>query len=492
MLEGGGSGAAAQESPPTPKNWWQTFSFHEGASFEVFVEGDWWHVNSRQWQGSQVRVRYVGGDPNDDFWIGIDDERLRPSQVQVGNQHGQVGNMVKGLFIDKERNVASWYTGEITGYSPATQEFVIEYDDKEQQTYKLPDPELRVFVPLQDVLEALGDAKNASHEALEDYASKHELGRAVLNALLGMVKSVHAECESRAKARSKDVEASLHGPNQRAYNAKTNTEAHALQQYLGLLREKLIGSDLIQSREWSQMSKLIFQPPRPYGPSQPAPAANGLTPAATESADSALKLTLSMPKQDAADGLKVTLKLSAPTSFVTRGALVEVELGAEHGLAATLWELGRVVSVSENGMEVGVSVGDSIVDVSVNKVRPLGGGGGDVPVEFNGARAWVRSYKDGKYQLLVDGDDMSQGTEEGEWVECTCSDVRVDYDLPLGREGEVVQVSPSDHSLALCPRELHPRPHLCRGVARACLSFVRARTHTYPHTHTHTHTHTHR
>ena len=45
MLEGGGGGAAAQEKPPTPKNWWQTFSFHEGASFEVLVEGDWWQVN---------------------------------------------------------------------------------------------------------------------------------------------------------------------------------------------------------------------------------------------------------------------------------------------------------------------------------------------------------------------------------------------------------------------------------------------------------------
>jgi hypothetical protein len=482
-----GGGAEAEGLPRPPKDWWQTFNFHEGASFEVLSEGDWWQVNSRQWQGSQVRVRYVGGDPDDDFWIGIDDKRLRPSQIPVGNHHAQVGNMVKGLFVDKDR-IASWYTGEIIAYSEISEDnkpkewrFTVEFEDHEKQTYKLPDPDVRVFVPLADIQDALSEAKTASQDALEDYAHKRELHRAVLNTLLGMVKTVHSECDSRAKARSKEVEASLHGPNQRAYNPLANKETYALQEYLALLREKLIGSDMIQPREWNQVSKRIFQPPRPFGPSQPAQAANGLAPRAEVSsgargsvAATVPKITLSMPKQDGGEGLKLTLRLNAPTSFVTRGALVEVELGPEHGVAASLWELGRVVSVSENGMEVGVAVNNSIVDVSLNKVRPLGGGGGDLPLEFNGARAWVRSYKDGKYQLLVDGDDMSQGTEEGEWVECTSGDVRVDYELPLGREGEVVQVPSFLHTDTQTPMLS------CRSV---CLFHTRgacvcARTHT--------------
>ena len=53
----------AEEQPLVSKDWWQTFNFQEGASFEVLSEGDWWQVNSRQWQGSQVRVRCgSGGD----------------------------------------------------------------------------------------------------------------------------------------------------------------------------------------------------------------------------------------------------------------------------------------------------------------------------------------------------------------------------------------------------------------------------------------------
>jgi hypothetical protein len=473
-----GGGAEAEGLPRPPKDWWQTFNFHEGASFEVLSEGDWWQVNSRQWQGSQVRVRYVGGDPDDDFWIGIDDKRLRPSQTPVGNQYAQVGNLVKGLFVDTDRS-PHWYTGEIIAYSEISEDnkpkewrFTVEFEDHEKQTYKADLPresDLRVFVQLQDIEDALSEAKTASQDALEDYAHKRELHRAVLNTLLGIVKTVHEECKTRAKARSKEVEVTLHGPNQRAYNPLANRETYALQEYLALLREKLIGSDMIQPREWNQLSKRIFQPPRPYGPSQPAPAANGLSHSVESSggargsvADTAPKITLSMPKQDRGEGLKLTLRLSAPTSFVTRAALVEVELGPEHGLAASLWELGRVVSVSENGMEVGVTVNNSIVDVSLNKIRPLGGGGGDLPVEFNGSRAWVRSYKDGKYQLLVDGDDMSQGTEEGEWVECTSGDVRVDYELPLGREGEVVQVRvipPHRHTDAQTHRHTDSQTH---------------------------------
>ena len=49
-------------------------------------------------------------------------------------------------------------------------------------------------------------------------------------------------------------------------------------------------------------------------------------------------------------------------------------------------------------------------------------------------------YKEGKYQLLVEGDDMSQGSVEGSWIECGSSDIRVDPELPIGRTDEAVQV----------------------------------------------------
>jgi len=73
--------------------------------------------------------------------------------------------------------------------------------------------------------------------------------------------------------------------------------------------------------------------------------------------------------------------------------MVEVQLGSEHGVSEDgVWEIGRIVSVTDNGKSVGVGVEGATIDVAVGRVRPLGGGekGGDVPVEFNGARAWVR------------------------------------------------------------------------------------------------------
>ena len=57
----GAAGAPATEKEPLQPNWWQTFDFSEGASFEVQAEGDWWQVNARRWQGTEVLVRYVGG-----------------------------------------------------------------------------------------------------------------------------------------------------------------------------------------------------------------------------------------------------------------------------------------------------------------------------------------------------------------------------------------------------------------------------------------------
>ena len=64
----------------------------------------------------------------------------------------------------------------------------------------------------------------------------------------------------------------------------------------------------------------------------------------------------------------------------------------------------------------------------------------DVPLEYNGQKAWVRNYRDGRYQLLLDGDDMSAGSEEGEWVDCTTSDIARDPELPAGRCGEVIRI----------------------------------------------------
>ena len=87
---------------------------------------------------------------------------------------------------------------------------------------------------------------------------------------------------------------------------------------------------------------------------------------------------MSMPK-DPAEALKVRLKIAAPVSYLSRGALVEAELGKEHGLtvkemgADRVWEIGRVVNVSEDSKEVGVDVGSATVDVKADKVRPLGG-----------------------------------------------------------------------------------------------------------------------
>ena len=41
-------------------------------------------------------------------------------------------------------------------------------------------------------------------------------------------------------------------------------------------------------------------------------------------------------------------------------------------------------------------------------------------------------------QVLVDGDDMANGSTEGDWIECTSSDLVVQSDLPLGRLREQV------------------------------------------------------
>jgi hypothetical protein len=103
-----------EKEPPRHKDWWQKFDFSELRSFEVCAEGDWWQVNSRRWQGDEVLVRYVGGDPADDFWVRIDDDKVRPSLDPAGTQHGQVGNQVKVMFL--EDNMPSWYTGEIIQY----------------------------------------------------------------------------------------------------------------------------------------------------------------------------------------------------------------------------------------------------------------------------------------------------------------------------------------------------------------------------------------
>ena len=49
LLGGGGGGGeahvqAAQEKEPLREDWWTTFNFHEGTSFEVKADGDWWQV----------------------------------------------------------------------------------------------------------------------------------------------------------------------------------------------------------------------------------------------------------------------------------------------------------------------------------------------------------------------------------------------------------------------------------------------------------------
>ena len=123
LAGGSGGGDAGLESSADKENevkkldkdWWQTFDFSEGASFEVQAENDWWQVNSRRWQGDDVLVRYVGGDPADDFWVQIDSDQVRPSQVPAGNEHGQVGNLVMVLFLVD--GTPKWYQGEIQAYS---------------------------------------------------------------------------------------------------------------------------------------------------------------------------------------------------------------------------------------------------------------------------------------------------------------------------------------------------------------------------------------
>ena len=51
VAAGGGGGEAhvqaAQEKEPLREDWWTTFNFNEGTSFEVKADGDWWQVPTR-------------------------------------------------------------------------------------------------------------------------------------------------------------------------------------------------------------------------------------------------------------------------------------------------------------------------------------------------------------------------------------------------------------------------------------------------------------
>lgn len=173
-------------------------------------------VNSRRWQGDEVLVRFVGGDPADDMWINISDaKRVRPPQGPVGNQYAQVGNhakvgMSRGwccersccahpswapcsyrlvlsqvMFLEDrgKGNEPVWYPGEITGFSrrspgegkPEEWMFTIDFEDEEQHHVKLPDPEVRIIRPASDLMAALTDMRDAAREALEDYANRREL-----------------------------------------------------------------------------------------------------------------------------------------------------------------------------------------------------------------------------------------------------------------------------------------------------------------------------
>ena len=451
-------GEDAVEIEPLARDWWQDFNFGEGASFEVRAEGDWWQVNSRRWQGHDVLVRYVGGDPADDFWIRIDDENVRPSQVPAGTVHGQVGNLVKVMFLQSDGMGPArpaWYTGEIKAYSlrspeegkPKVWMYTIDFeDDGDQQYFQLPDADVRIHFQISDVLNALKSVSEQAQDEIQEYCDKREVHRSVTASLHAVVKSVCTECETRAKARVKEVES--YQPNKQ-YNYMQTTETHAIREFMTLLREKFINNDMLHVREWNRMSKRICPAPRPLGPT---PTANLSHASAAGSAagrggglDTTSKSISGMPKDESNDVLKVKLKMSSSRSLLSRGALIEVLLGPEHGVSGgedgdeEMWEIGRVVSVTENGKEVGVSVltaiPNAVIDVSVDRVRPVGGGGGDVPVEYGetGVGAWIRSYKDGQYQLLMDGDDMSNDSVEGEWVDCCTSDIRVDAQLPMGR-----------------------------------------------------------
>ena len=413
----GAAGAPATEKEPLQPNWWQTFDFSEGASFEVQAEGDWWQVNARRWQGTEVLVRYVGGDPADDFWVRIDDPSVRPPQAPVGNAHGRVGNLVMVMFLEGPQRVPAWYKGEISKFSfmtpppaegapadaplkPKQWMWTIDFeDDGESSPYVLPDNEVRLHIPQADVIDALVEMKRAANEAFEDYANRRELHRALIASLTQTVKSVYSECEAKMKARFKELEAYL--PHKRnEIQCLTPSETMATREFMTLLRDKVLQGDVLQAREWNLLSKLICPPPRPRGPDQAKPSQS----TAVAGGSSATKISIVHKDPD----LKVRISLAGAGgdagTYMSRGALVEVELGEEHGVmvpGGNVWELGRVVSVSPDGKDVGVSVCDVVIDVAGSKVRPVGGGGGDVPVMLRGqnVRGWVRAYKDGKYQV---------------------------------------------------------------------------------------------
>jgi len=63
-VEGSMRVAVAEEKKPAA-NWWMTFNFAEGTSFEVKADGDWWQVrrNARaRWRAARAcpRARRVG------------------------------------------------------------------------------------------------------------------------------------------------------------------------------------------------------------------------------------------------------------------------------------------------------------------------------------------------------------------------------------------------------------------------------------------------
>ena len=162
-------------------------------------------------------MRFVGADMSDDIWVPISDtRRVRPPQVPVGNQHGQVGNHAKVMFLeDKGKGYKEpvWYQGVIEAFSkrpvaenkPVEWMFTVKFDDEEIHHVRLPDSEVRIFRPLSDLLSALTDIRDHARDALENYANQRELQRAVIASILGVVKNVASEIEGRVKTRSKEV-----------------------------------------------------------------------------------------------------------------------------------------------------------------------------------------------------------------------------------------------------------------------------------------------
>ena len=80
------------------------------------------------------------------------------------------------------------------------------------------------------------------------------------------MKCVFTECESRVKARIKEVDSVHPHTHKVVYDPTKNTENFVMREFLTMLREKLIKDDILQVREWTRMNKVMLPPPRPMGP----------------------------------------------------------------------------------------------------------------------------------------------------------------------------------------------------------------------------------